>query len=62
MWHKCIYNIPYIGKGILPNYWKEEKLTVCCSMDEHRESYAKWEKNPQNQLLYDFTDTRNLKC
>lgn len=35
MWYKCINNISYMDNR-LSNHWKSEKVTVCYSMEEHR--------------------------
>ena len=52
----CIYN------RILLGHKKEQKLTICNSMDGPRGYYAKWNKSDtEQQILYDFTYMQNLK-
>ena len=51
-----------LHNGILLGQKKEENFTLCNSMDEPGEHYAKWNKIVRkSQIPYDFTYMWNLK-
>ena len=52
----------YIYNGIPFSHEKEENPAICDNMDGPWGHYAKWDKSHrERQILYDLTETWNLK-